>query len=141
MSHHVKQQLPVQIKDLTTLRLALKNLDKRLSLHTDVKKARYYGGSTVDCDAVIRLEGSQYEISLHKNKDGSYTAGGDMYHHDLRSVFCHDMTSSYGSVKMEKLSAEYRAAEVQREAEADGWTFNKMWNPQQQQYVINLEKL
>ena len=138
MSHHVKQQLPVTIRDLSVLRLALKNMNQKLSLHTDVKKAHYYGGNTVKCDAVIRLEGSEYEVSLHKNEDGTYTAGGDMFHRELREVFCHDQTSSYGSVKMEKLSAEYRMAEVQHEYEADGWTVDKLWDPRNQTYVQEL---
>lgn len=140
MSHHVKQQLAVEIRDLSVLRLALKNMNPKLSLHTDVKKARYYGGNTVKCDAVIRLEGSDYEVSLHKNADGSYTAGGDMYHHELREVFCHDMNGSYGSVKMDKLSAEYRAAELQQEGEAEGWSFSKMWDPKLQEYILEFEK-
>ena len=139
MSHHVKQQLPVGIKNLRTLKLALKNLNPNLTLDMTAKRAKFYGNNTVACDGVIRLKGCEYEISLQKEKDGTYTAGGDLYHNELRRVFSRDETSSYGNVKMERLSAEYRAAELQEEAEAAGYTFNKMWDPEQKDYAIEIE--
>jgi hypothetical protein len=65
------------IKNIKTLEKACKSLGLKLDLNK--KQAQYWAGNKMQCDGVISCPGSNYEIALKKEEDGSYKMYMDSY--------------------------------------------------------------
>ena|ERR1035437_7663194 len=138
MSHLVKQKSEVKITDLDTLDLACQRLG--LKLEKAKKTASYYGKAKTSCDAVISCPNSDYEIALHKQKDGSYDIEADLYCSTLRNAVSHDMTGSYVEAECNKLFEAYKIQELTGDAASNGFSSVETWDPDQQRWVLEFER-
>jgi len=108
-------KLKLIVKDLDLLEETCNELGYKF--HRGKTKARYYGGSTIDCDHVIEVPGTNHEIAVIDNRDGSYTLKGDFY-------------GSEGKVlkeAYEKIEQLYTVKAVKREAYMKGYSVFEEW--------------
>ena len=73
MSHFT--EIKTQIKDITALRAACKELGLELIENAD---ARGYGGRCLHGDYVIKLKGP-YDIAVQRQTDGSFNLVADLW--------------------------------------------------------------
>jgi hypothetical protein len=137
MSHLVKQKSDVKITDLDTLSQACQRLG--LVLNKSKKVARYYAGNTTKCDAVIECPGSQYEIAVKQQTDGSYAIEADLFDSKLRNMVSTEKDKYYGEAACDKLFQAYRVEEVVNQAVNDGYTVdNVVYDPSINEYCIEV---
>jgi hypothetical protein len=136
MSHLVKQKSDVKITDLDTLSDACKRIPG-LQLHKDRKIAKYYGGATTKCDATISVAGTNNEIAVIKQADGSYEIATDLFDSKIRNAVSTEKDKSYGEAACDKLFQAYRVEETVNEAINSGWTVdNVVYDPSTNEYCI-----
>ena len=104
----VKMEIP-DLKNMKSLEKACRTLG--LEIDMTKKSAKYYAGSQMKCDGVIKCPGSQYEIALTKEDNGSYSVKMDNYDPTLSAK----VGSSAG-----KLSQAYQIEEHKRAARNAG---------------------
>lgn len=137
MSHLVKQKSDVKITDLETLSEACKRLG--LTLNKNKKVARYYAGATTKCDAVIECPGSQYEIAVKHQSDGTYSIEADLFDPKLRNIVSTEKEKYYGEAQCDKLFQAYRVEEVVNQAVNDGYTVESaVYDPSLNEYVVEI---
>lgn len=114
MSHMVKMSMP-EISDLDVLEKACKRLG--LKLDKNKKRAAYYAGKKLDCDAVISSDKTTYEIAVRKvKKDGkaSYEIQADLFDGRLRDIVgnnCGKLSQAY-QVEAHRKIARNRGYEI-----------------------------
>lgn len=112
MSHWT--EVKTQINDLRALAEACRELGKRLEIAPAGQKvsARGYYRSTMECDAVIHLDGP-YDVALTRGANGKYSLQADYYlGHVTRQLGenCGRLTQLYG---VHKATALYRNRGIQ----------------------------
>ena len=75
MSHMVK--LKLKINSLESLKKIVEQLGYVFC--EGQTKAKYYGGNTAKCSHVIKVPGTNHEIAIIDNEDGTYTLQADFY--------------------------------------------------------------
>ncbi|QIG76107.1 DUF1257 domain-containing protein [Rhizobium phage RHph_I4] len=78
----------VQIKDVSALRAAVAELIQQgvnCALLENAKPRMYYGNQHGNCDFVLNLKDSQYDVGFDKQKDGSYAPVFDEWSNHVSS--------------------------------------------------------
>ena len=112
MSHMT--QISVVIKDMAALEAACNRLG--LNLCRTKKEARYYGHNTKQCEAVIEVPTTAYDIGVVKYSDGSYRLEFDSYDMEGRQI---EKKCGKG---LGLLLQAYAAEKTKKEARIKGFT-------------------
>ena len=100
-----------QMSDLDVLDKACKRLG--LTLNRNKKRATYYAGHKLDCDAVISSDKTTYEIAVVKNGK-NFEIKADLYDNRLRDIVgnnCGKLSQAY-QIEMHRKIARTRGYEI-----------------------------
>jgi len=113
MSHMVVQELI--IKDLDLLEKICRKLG--FDFQKNKKTAQYYGGNTKKCDHAIKVPGTNNEIALIKQSDGSYRMEADFYGTEGKTV----------KEAVGKITQQYAIEETKKAVRKKGYSILEQW--------------
>ena len=113
MSHMVVQELI--IKDLDLLEKICQKFG--FNFQKNKKSAKYYGGNTKKCDHTISVPGTNNEIALIKQTDGSYRMEADFYGTEGKTV----------KEAVGKITQQYTIEATKRATRKKGYSILEQW--------------